>query len=202
MLRPGRAGAEVFFDQGDGIIPAETTRTDRLMPICGDSGDECRCGSGGLAGSAARASDRCSLSGVGEVTVFFSRRQLVPYARCIRKIDRLMPIVAGTGRFENRGNSRLKSRAQIFDGSWRRFFLVRRKNFALGIQRVRITQNNRVGNIATLQRPRPPIALSVGAPRLGSTLSLVADARFDQFQRHEIGAAAKRSPNGTTWLPS
>src|ERR1700730_4905233 len=28
-----------------------------------------------------------------------------------------MPIVAGTGRFENRGNSRLKSRAQIYDGS-------------------------------------------------------------------------------------
>jgi hypothetical protein len=57
-------------------------------------------------------------------------------------------------------------------------------------------------DIATLQRPRPPIALSVGAPRVGSTLSLVADARCDQFQRHEIGAAAKRSPNGTTWLPA
>jgi hypothetical protein len=59
----------------------------------------CR-GVSSLAGSAARASDRCSVSGVGEVTVF-SRRQLVPHARCIRKIDRLMPIVAGTGRFEN-----------------------------------------------------------------------------------------------------
>jgi len=37
----------------------------------GDSGDECQSGSGGLAGSAARASDRCSVSGVGAVTVFF-----------------------------------------------------------------------------------------------------------------------------------
>jgi hypothetical protein len=37
----------------------------------GDSGDEWRYGSGGLAGSVARASDCCSVSGVGAVTVFF-----------------------------------------------------------------------------------------------------------------------------------
>jgi hypothetical protein len=43
------------------------------------------------------------------------------------KIDQLMPIVAETEQIPNRRNSLLKSRAQISDGSGRRFFLVRRK---------------------------------------------------------------------------
>ena len=55
-----------------------------------------------------------------------------------RKIDQLMPIVAEIEQISSRRNSRLKSRAQISDGSGRRFFLVRRKKFALENQRVTI----------------------------------------------------------------
>jgi hypothetical protein len=40
------------------------------------------------------------------------------------KTDRLMPIVAETERIPNRPNSTLDSRAQISDGSGRRFFLL------------------------------------------------------------------------------
>jgi hypothetical protein len=103
----------------------------------GDSGDECRCGgSGGLAGSAARTSDRCSVSGVGAVTVFFAGDSSLRMLDAFGKIDRLMPIVAGTGRFENRGNSLLKSGAQISDGSGRRFFAMSRKKVLELDQRV------------------------------------------------------------------
>jgi hypothetical protein len=46
----------------------------------------------------------------------------------LTKIDRLMPIVAETEQIPNRPNFPLKSKAQIFDGSGRRFFVVRGKN--------------------------------------------------------------------------
>ncbi len=45
----------------------------------------------------------------------------------VSKIDRLMPIVIATKQIVGRGISRLKSKAQISDGSARRFFVVRRK---------------------------------------------------------------------------
>jgi len=86
-----------------------------------------------------------SSSRVPSADGLFSQRQLALHARCIRKIDRLMPIVAGTGRLENRGNSRLKSRAKIFDGSWRRFFHVSRKICAKN-QCATIAWNDRVGD--------------------------------------------------------
>jgi hypothetical protein len=52
-------------------------------------------------------------------------------AFCLRspQIDQLMPIVAETSEFSNRGNSRAKSRAGISDGSRRRFFVANGKNF-------------------------------------------------------------------------
>jgi hypothetical protein len=45
-----------------------------------------------------------------------------------RKIDQLMPIVAEIEQIPSRRNSRLKSRAQISDGSGRRLFIARGKN--------------------------------------------------------------------------
>jgi hypothetical protein len=47
--------------------------------------------------------------------------------RQIFKIDQLMPIVAEGEQIADRQNSYLKSRAQIFDGSGRRFFVGCRK---------------------------------------------------------------------------
>jgi hypothetical protein len=45
-----------------------------------------------------------------------------------------MPIGAGTGQNPNRRNSRLKSRAQISDGSVRRFFIVHGKTLLYQIK--------------------------------------------------------------------
>jgi hypothetical protein len=45
-------------------------------------------------------------------------------------IDQSMPIVAETEQIAERRNSPLNSRAQISDGSGRRFFIVCRKNCA------------------------------------------------------------------------
>jgi hypothetical protein len=53
------------------------------------------------------------------------------------KIDRSMPIVAETEKILNRQNSPLNSRAQIFDGSGRRFFIVRTKNLRWKISALR-----------------------------------------------------------------
>jgi hypothetical protein len=50
------------------------------------------------------------------------------FFREMSKIDRSMPIVAETQQILNRRNSPLNSRAEISDGSGRRFFVVRRKN--------------------------------------------------------------------------
>jgi hypothetical protein len=44
------------------------------------------------------------------------------------KIDRLMSIVPETGQNRIRRNSPLKSRAQIYDGSMSRFFVLRREH--------------------------------------------------------------------------
>jgi hypothetical protein len=46
----------------------------------------------------------------------------------ILKIDRSMPIVAEIEQIRNRQNCLAKSRAQISDGSARRFFVMRGKN--------------------------------------------------------------------------
>src|SRR5438876_12094396 len=60
-----------------------------------------------------------------------------------------MPIVAETEQVLSRRNILFKSRAQIFDGSARRFFVGRRKNYR--IQRVAIAWNYRVGVRKQLQ---------------------------------------------------
>ncbi len=57
------------------------------------------------------------------------------------KIDQSMSIVPETEPIPNRGNSRLKSRAQISDGCRVGFHRVQKK-FALEIQRVTVTQNH------------------------------------------------------------
>jgi hypothetical protein len=45
----------------------------------------------------------------------------------LKKIDRSLPIVAETEQILNRQNSPLNSRAEIFDGSGRQFFIVCKK---------------------------------------------------------------------------
>jgi hypothetical protein len=62
------------------------------------------------------------------VTVFFHRSDSAYHSPGFKKIDRSMLIVAETEQIADRRNSLLKSRVQIFDGSGRRFFTVRRKN--------------------------------------------------------------------------
>src|SRR6516162_6776918 len=56
-----------------------------------------------------------------------------------------MPIVAEIKQISDRQNSFLKSKAQIPDGSGRRFLTVRRKRLASLDQCVVMLQNNRVG---------------------------------------------------------
>jgi hypothetical protein len=60
------------------------------------------------------------------LTVFFEPRWRCRLAEDPR-IDQSIPIVTESGQITDRRNLRLKSRAQIPDGSARRFFLVRRK---------------------------------------------------------------------------
>jgi hypothetical protein len=55
-----------------------------------------------------------------------------------------MPIVDETTTIADRRNSRLKSRAQVSDGSGRRFFAMQGLIFLLG-QRVTMRGNDRVG---------------------------------------------------------
>jgi hypothetical protein len=62
------------------------------------------------------------------LTVFFNAASASSELQQGRKIDRSMPIVAEAERIADRRNSSLKSRARIFDGSARRFFVVRRRN--------------------------------------------------------------------------
>jgi len=62
------------------------------------------------------------------VTVFFGAADVDQSAARQKKIDRSMSIVAEAKQIPNRRNSLLKSRAQISDGSERRFFLVRGKS--------------------------------------------------------------------------
>jgi hypothetical protein len=50
-------------------------------------------------------------------TVFFASGSELGSLPGLTKIDRLMPIVADTEQIPNRPNFRLKSKAQIFDGS-------------------------------------------------------------------------------------
>jgi hypothetical protein len=60
------------------------------------------------------------------------------------EVYRLMPIVDETTTIADRRNSRLKSRAQVSDGSGRRFFAMQGLIFLLG-QRVTMRGNDRVG---------------------------------------------------------
>jgi hypothetical protein len=62
------------------------------------------------------------------LTVFFLRSGDIAPGQDFGKIDRSMPIVAETKQTAGRRNSRLKSRAQVSDGSWSRFFEVHRKD--------------------------------------------------------------------------
>jgi hypothetical protein len=59
------------------------------------------------------------------VTVFFWELPVRLGRRPSEKLDRLIPIVAETEQIVDRRNWCLKSRAQISDGSARRFFVVR-----------------------------------------------------------------------------
>jgi hypothetical protein len=61
-------------------------------------------------------------------TVFFGNCRYGSVGGRQKEIDRLIPIVAETEQIVDRRNRRLKSRAQISDGSARRFFVVRRKD--------------------------------------------------------------------------
>jgi hypothetical protein len=85
------------------------------------------------------------------VTVFFGNCRYGSVGGRQKKIDRLIPIVAETEQIVDRRNWYLKSRAQISDGSARRFFVVRRK-IALLNQRVTIALNHRVGATGALRR--------------------------------------------------
>jgi hypothetical protein len=58
----------------------------------------------------------------------FCTKPMTSFPLEISKIGRSMPIVAETEQIADRRNSPLNSRAQFFDGSERRFFLVRRRN--------------------------------------------------------------------------
>jgi hypothetical protein len=62
------------------------------------------------------------------LTVFFGRNSAAVRAADSERIDQWMPIVRETERALNQRNSSLNSRAEISDGSGRRFFVVRRKN--------------------------------------------------------------------------
>jgi hypothetical protein len=62
------------------------------------------------------------------LTVFFGRNSAAVRAADSERIDQWMPIFRETERALNQRNSSLNSRAEISDGSGRRFFVVRRKN--------------------------------------------------------------------------
>jgi hypothetical protein len=62
------------------------------------------------------------------VTVFFENCRYGSVGGRQKEIDRLIPIVAETEQIVDRRNWCLKSRAQVSDGSARRFFAVRRKD--------------------------------------------------------------------------
>jgi hypothetical protein len=59
----------------------------------------------------------------------FSAKPIMPLSPQNLKFNRSAPIVLETERISERRNSCLKSRAQISDGSARRFFVGRGKNF-------------------------------------------------------------------------
>jgi hypothetical protein len=58
----------------------------------------------------------------------FSAKPIMPLSPQNLKFDRSVPIVAETEQIPKRRNSPLNSRAQISDGSARRFFVVRENN--------------------------------------------------------------------------
>jgi hypothetical protein len=64
------------------------------------------------------------------MTVFLAEHGITACLVRTSKIDRSIPIVAETEQILNRQISPLKSRAQISDGSPRRFFVVRGKSYA------------------------------------------------------------------------
>ena len=65
--------------------------------------------------------------------VLFVAKPMTRYLAGVLKIGRSMAIVAETERIPNRRNSPLNSRAQISDGSGRRFLMVRQKIFCCWI---------------------------------------------------------------------
>jgi hypothetical protein len=88
--------------------------------------------------------------------VFFARRDDTVLHWDSGEIDQSIPIVAETEHIPNRRNSRLKSRAQISDGSARRFSSCAEKLTLLD-QCVTLGQNNRVGMILIATAARWPL---------------------------------------------
>jgi hypothetical protein len=74
-------------------------------------------------------------------TAFFSLFDRTIFLREMSEIDRLVPIVAETTQILNCRDFPLNSRAQISDGSGRRFFVVRRKNLRLEFNALRSLKN-------------------------------------------------------------
>jgi hypothetical protein len=72
------------------------------------------------------------------------------------KIDRSMSIVPESVQNPIRRNSPLKSRAQIPDGSLRRFFVVRKRIAPLD-QRVTVAQNDGVGIVDGSMHAEEPL---------------------------------------------
>lgn len=66
--------------------------------------------------------------GQADLTVFSRPLRMTVRLAATPRIDRLVPIVAGTEQIVDRRNSRLKSRARTSDGSTRRFFFISKKN--------------------------------------------------------------------------
>ena len=61
------------------------------------------------------------------LTVFLAGERMTTWSVAMPEIGRLIPVVAETEQIRNRGNCLVKSRAQVFDGSARRFFVVHGK---------------------------------------------------------------------------
>lgn len=72
--------------------------------------------------------------GQADLTVFSRPLRMTVRLAAAPRIDRLVPIVAGTEEIRNCGNSPLNSRARFSDGSQRRFFGTRRINLYRSIK--------------------------------------------------------------------
>jgi hypothetical protein len=70
----------------------------------------------------------------------FWARLVTRLSQAIPKVGQTIPIVAETDQIANRGIFRLKSRAQISDGSGRRFFVAGMKSLRREIKALRYSR--------------------------------------------------------------